>query len=131
MPIAMHRESDNTYRREISGLLLRAEFSRCEAELRTELDRVGSAKLLCVLNNFEGWEPHANWNDLGFYVKHGAAIERIAIVGDQRWRDLTLMFASADLRKAPVEFFPEHDLAQARAWLSGPTGQTMLKADAR
>ena len=29
-----------------------------------------------------------------------------------------MMFASADLRKAPVEFFPEHDMARARAWLS-------------
>jgi len=118
MPIAMHHESDNTYRLDISGMLSRAEFRVCEAELTSELDRVGSAKLLCVLNAFEGWEKHADWNNLAFYVKHGAAIERIAIVGDERWRDLTMMFASADLRKAPVEFFPEHDMARARAWLS-------------
>ena len=118
MPIAMHRESDNTYRLEISGVLQRADFRRCEAELASELDRVGSAKLLCVLKEFEGWEPHEKWNDLGFYMKHGNAIERIAIVGDERWRSLTMMFASADLRKAPVEFFPGHEMAQARAWLS-------------
>ncbi len=107
MPIALHHESDNTYRLDISGVLLRAEFRQCEAELTSELDRVGSAKLLCVLTAFEGWERHADWNDLAFYVKHGDAIERIAIVGDERWRDLTRMFASADLRRAPVEFFPE------------------------
>jgi hypothetical protein len=118
MPIALHHESDNTYRLDISGVLLRAEFRQCEAELASELDRVGSAKLLCVLTAFEGWEPHADWNNLAFYVKHGDAIERIAIVGDVRWRDLTMMFATADLRKAPVEFFPERDLAQARAWLA-------------
>jgi hypothetical protein len=28
------------------------------------------------------------------------------------------MFASADLRKAPVEFFSEDRVAQAREWLS-------------
>jgi hypothetical protein len=55
---------------------------------------------------------------MGFYMKHGDAITRIAIVGDERWRDLAMMFASADLRKAPVEFFPENAMAQARAWLS-------------
>ena len=50
-------------------------------------------------------------------MKYGDAIERIAIVGDRRWQDLTMMFASADLRRAPVEFFPEHEVARARAWL--------------
>ena len=51
-------------------------------------------------------------------MKHGDAIERIAIVGDPRWRDLTMMFASAELRRAPVEFFAAQDMARARAWLS-------------
>jgi len=119
MPMTMHHESDNTYRLDISGVLLQAEFRQCEAELTSELDRVGSAKLLFVLTAFEGWEQHADWNELAFYVKRGDAIERIAIVGDPRWRDLTMMFASADLRKAPVEFFPEGEMMRARAWLCG------------
>jgi hypothetical protein len=118
MPIAMHHENDITYRLDISGVLRRADFRQCEAELANELERVGSARLLCVLNAFEGWEQHEDWNDLAFYVKHGDAIERIAIVGDERWHDLMMMFASADLRKAAVEFFPESDVARARAWLS-------------
>jgi hypothetical protein len=117
MPIAMHHEGDNVYRLDISGVLLRTEFRQCEAELASELDRVGSAKLLCVLTGFDGWERHAGWNDLAFYVSHGDAIERIAIVGDERWRDLTMMFASADLRRAPVEFFRDDEVARARAWL--------------
>ena len=57
-------------------------------------------------------------SDLTFYVKHGGAIERIAIVGDERWRSESLMFAGADLRKAPVEFFSPEKAADARAWLS-------------
>jgi hypothetical protein len=118
MPIALHRESADTYRLDISGVLLRSDYRRCEAELKTELDRVGSAKLLCVLREFEGWEPHADWSDLGFYVKYGDAIQRIAIVGTERWRSEMLMFAAADLRKAPVQFFPEGELARAQEWLS-------------
>jgi hypothetical protein len=117
MPIAMRHESDNTYRLDISGVLLGAEFRQCEAELAAELERAGSAKLLCVLTAFEGWEQKADWTNLAFYVKYGDAIERIAIVGDEQWRDLTTIFASADLRRAPVQFFPERDLARARAWL--------------
>ena len=61
---------------------------------------------------------HPGWSDLSFYVKHGDKIERIAIVGPERWRSEALMFAAADLRKAPVEFFAEGDVAEARAWLT-------------
>jgi len=118
MPIALHHESDKTYRLEISGLLRRDEFGLCETELASELERVGSAKLLCVLKEFEGWESDEQWSSLSFYIKHGNAIERIAIVGAERWRDLSLMFASADLRKAPVEFFAEPEIGRARAWLA-------------
>jgi len=118
MPIELHHESDDTYRLDISGVLLRAEFKQCETELAKELDHVRAAKLLCVLQRFEGWERSADWNNLGFYMEHGDAISRIAIVGDERWRDLTLMFASADLRRAPVEFFPNGDIAAARKWLA-------------
>jgi hypothetical protein len=118
MPITLHLESGGIYRLDISGVLTRAEFARSEDDLTKALAEVASVKLLCVLTDFQGWATDGNWNDMGFYVKHGDAITRIAIVGDERWRDLTLMFASADLRKAPVEFFPEHAIAQARAWLS-------------
>jgi len=118
MPIALHQETDKTYRLEISGMLRRDEFGRCEAELARELERVGSVRLLCVLKEFEGWESDDNWNSLSFYIKHGDAIERIAIVGAERWRDLAMMFASADLRKAPVEFFPEPEIVRARQWLT-------------
>ena len=53
-----------------------------------------------------------------FFVRHADVIERIAIVGEERWRDLALMFAAADLRKAPVEYFGEQDLVKARSWLT-------------
>lgn len=50
---------------------------------------------------------------------HGDSIERIAIVGDERWRSETLMFATADLRRAPVEFvYSQNGLAEARTWLA-------------
>jgi hypothetical protein len=54
---------------------------------------------------------------LTFYASHGNSIERIAIVGHDRWRDHALMFAAVDLRSAPVQFFSQHLLAEARDWL--------------
>jgi hypothetical protein len=118
MPASVLHERANVFRLELRGLLLKSELDECQRQVAEQMARLGAVKLLVVLDEFDGWEPQASWNDLSFYVNHGDAIERIAIVGDPRWRSLTMMFASADLRKAPVEFFLEQDRAGAREWLS-------------
>lgn len=122
----MQHERANIYRLDVSGRLGKAEFDRCQESLVAEIRRIGPVRLLFVLSQFEGWEQTPKWSDLSFYVAHGDSIERIAIVGDQRWRDETMMFASVDLRRAPVEFFSsQNGLAEARAWLAAdPTGAT-------
>ena len=116
--MTVRHERENIYRVDVRGRLRSREFEACQAELRAEMTRVGSIRLLFVLDAFEGWEPGDDWRDLSFYVSHGDAIERIALVGDERWRTESLMFASADLRKAPVEYFLPDELAGARDWLS-------------
>ena len=118
MPIAMRTDGDNVYRVEIQGTLKKTDLDRCQEQLAAEMRRVGPVRLLFVLKDFDGWEPRKDWNDLTFFVKHGDSIERIAIVGPARWKGESLMFAGADLRKAPVEFFGEDEAAGARTWLS-------------
>jgi hypothetical protein len=118
MSISLQHESDNLYRVDLSGILRKKEFERCEIALSDEMRRTGPVKLLFVLKDFEGWETQAAWNDLTFYVKHGGQIERIAIVADERWRNQALLFAAAGLRRAPVEFFSQDNLAGARTWLA-------------
>ena len=119
MPIAIQHEGTNIYRLDMSGRLGKPEFDRCQTSLAAEIQRIGPVRLLFVLSQFEGWEDNPNWGDLSFYVAHGDSIDRIAIVGDERWRGETLMFASVDLRRAPVEFFSSQNaLAEARAWLA-------------
>jgi hypothetical protein len=118
MPIELHHEHDNVFRIEVRAMLRQREFEGCQEQVLHEASRVGPVRLLFVLNGFEGWDSQDNWRDLSFFVRHGDAIERIAIVGEERWRDLALMFAAADLRRAPVEYFGEQDLIAARSWLT-------------
>jgi hypothetical protein len=118
MPLTMEHEQDNVFRFQLQGRLQRTDFERCEKRLEGEIQRSGSIRLLIVLDGFTGWDPRSPWNDLSFYMKHGDAIDRIAIVGPDRWRSHMLMFAGADLRKGLVEYFPPGAGAQARAWLS-------------
>ena len=119
MPIRLALERDNVYRIEIRGLLRKADLDDCQIRLAGEISRRGAVRLLFVLEGFDGWEPRDNWSDLTFYATYGDRIDRIAIVGDERWRSEALMFAGADLRSGPVEFFagPAGD-REARAWLA-------------
>ena len=119
MSVQLHHEHDNVFRVEISGTLRVRDLQACEQQVLDVMHDQGVVRLLFVLREFDGWDVQDNWRDLGFYVRHGDAIERIAIVGDQRWRDLALMFAAADMRKAPVEYFDKTAVTEARLWLGG------------
>ena len=123
MPIAMRHEGGKVYRFEVRGTLRKSDLERCQEALAAQIARIGPVRLLFVLDGFEGWAPQDNWNDLSFYVKHGDAIERMAIVGPERWRGHTLMFAGADLRRAPVEFFADDAASEARVWLDEPESE--------
>lgn len=120
MPATVHHERDNVYRLDVNGVLSKDDLDRVQKQLLHDLDLAGTrtARLLVVLVGFEGWDSGSNWSDLTFYVRYGDRLERIAIVGNERWRDLAMMFAAADLRKGPVEFFASDAMRDARAWLS-------------
>lgn len=118
MPAAVHPEGDNVYRLDVSGTLRKSELEKIQAAAAEEIGRVGKMRLLFVLDRFQGWERRVDWGDMRFYETFGHNIERIAIVGDEKWRDHAQMFVLADLRKSPVRYFLPGEIEQARAWLS-------------
>jgi hypothetical protein len=118
MSMSVEQEQKNVYRVDVRGILQKQDFEQCQQRLIGEMRRAGNIRLLFVLDGFEGWDQKDDWRDMTFYTKYGSSIDRIAIVGDERWRSETLMFAGADLRRAPVQFFPAAALDQARDWVT-------------
>jgi SpoIIAA-like len=102
----------------ISGILKRSEFGAEQSALARQIASRSKPRLLVILENFEGWERGADWNDLDLMISHGGKISKIAIVAEPRWETLTLAFAGAGVRRAPVKFFPPNELDQARSWLA-------------
>ena len=95
----------------------KADLDQVMHTLAGEIGVATSMRLLVVLDAFTGWAQADDWSGLSCYVNHGDQIERIAIVGENPWRDDALMFALADLRRAPVEFFTTGAIPQAMEWL--------------
>jgi hypothetical protein len=113
----LRHDHGNIYRVDVSGRLSEDEFKALQRAAADEILRGGRIRVLFMLTDFEGW-GNAAGRDLGFYIRHGSDVERIAIVGDERWRSEALMFAGAGLRKAPVAYFRTREALQAASWLA-------------
>ena len=118
MPVLIQHEPNAVCVLRANGLLKRAEFGASQTALAHQIDEGAKPRVLAILENFEGWERGADWNDLEFLFSHSNEIEKIAIVGDPRWEPEALAFAGAGFRRAPVKFFSSGQEAQARTWLA-------------
>lgn len=101
----------------IRGELRKADYDRMIQFAREAIAREGKIRLLAVLDGFTGWERHAGWGDLSFMMTDGEKIEKMAIVGDEQWRDDALAFTAAGLRPTAIEFFTPSRLADAQKWV--------------
>jgi hypothetical protein len=50
-------------------------------------------------------------------TEHDQDIAKIAVVGDEQWRDPVCAFLARGFRQAEVEFFLPTELTKARDWL--------------
>jgi len=102
----------------VSGRLTQAELRLAQQQTVSAVGPRGRFNILVLAEHFNGWEEGGQWEDFSFQETHDARIGRMAIVAEERWRDLALLFTSSGLRPFPIEFFPAASLGAARAWLA-------------
>ena len=101
----------------ISGELGKSEVSEIQAAALEAIRRCGKISALFVLDNFRGWKRGDDWGDISFMTEHDQEIAKIAVVGEEQWRDLVCAFLAKGFRRAGIEYFLPADLAKARTWL--------------
>lgn len=106
----------------ITGELSFAEAGQIQALALEAIKRGGKIKALGILENFRGWKREGNWGDVTFLNEHDQDIAKIAVVGDEKWRDPFCAFLAKGFRRAAVEYFLPADIAKARAWLDEDNG---------
>jgi hypothetical protein len=87
-------------------------------QLDATIEAAGSARLLVDLTGLEGVEPAAVWEDLRRTVGKLDAVERMALLGDERWQEW-LAGASGALTPVEVHTYPPDQSAAAWGWLRG------------
>ena len=101
----------------ISGELNKSEVSQLQATALEAIRRSGKISALFILENFQGWKREDQWGDVSFLTGHDKDIAKIAVVGEDKWRDFIYAFLAKGFRQAAVEYFSPADLAKARAWV--------------
>ena len=117
MPCEIVEKEEGLITVKISGLLKREELARAE---NAAIEVMGSAhkiKFLVLVENFQGWDSKGKWGDVSFQWQYDEQIEKVAIVGEERWQDLTEAFVGKGLRSVDIRYFKPSEIALARAWI--------------
>ena len=101
----------------ISGELSKSEVGQLQTAALEAIRRWGKISALFMLEDFSGWQSDRGWGDLNFLTAHDHEIAKIAVVGEEQWRDFVEAFLAKGFRQAAVEYFLPADSAKARAWL--------------
>lgn len=117
MPVKYELEGDDIVVFRITGKLKLTEFLSAQQKTEAVIQRLGHVKILILTENFEGWEQSEGWGDWSFADKNDPFIKKIAIVADDKWKDLITLFTGKDLRSVPIELFEPSNIPQARQWL--------------
>ncbi|MCB1652378.1 MAG: STAS/SEC14 domain-containing protein [Alphaproteobacteria bacterium] len=73
-------------------------------------------KLLYAIEDFDGMELSAMWDDTRFGLSHWHDFTHLALVSDVAWiKNMTAFFAW--MIPAQVKIFPADEMEQAKAWL--------------
>jgi hypothetical protein len=118
MSVEIIGNADGIVTVKVVGKLTQSEIARAQQQAIGIITRQGKIRLLVIAENFQGWEGGGDWGDVSFQAEYDEQIERMAIVGEKRWEDLTLIFVAKGFRGFPIEYFQPDDLPKARAWLA-------------
>lgn len=98
--------------------VMRATDQKMLESVAVELIEKGNkVRVLAVMENFKGWEKGGAGSDLGFMLEHYDDIVKMAIVGDERWKEETFLYVGKGLRSTEIEFFPPSALKKAEEWV--------------
>jgi len=99
-------------------LLKKADHDRIVQVAKEAIAREGKIRALLILEGFEGWERHEGWGNVSFMMEEGRDIEKMAIVGDEKWKDDVIAFTAKGFRPTAIEFFAASRVTAARVWVN-------------
>ncbi len=109
-----------------TGKLTDEDYQEFIPKLEAEIRQHGILSLYVELDDFQGWEPKAAWDDLHFGLQHDKDFKRIAIVGDNAWEHSGVALANF-FTHTEMRFFSKDRAQDAWDWLQEKPRDASLK----
>ena len=108
----------------VGGTITGDDYERFRPVIDARVREYGAVRILIHMHDFHGWgDLEAMWEDAKLDAAHYADVERLAMVGEERWQEwvtrLTDLLATGNVR-----YFDEADLDEAWAWVRSGTTPT-------
>jgi hypothetical protein len=117
MPITLNENAAaRTLEARVTEKLTHADYQQFASRFETMLEQHGKLNVLFEMVDLHGWEAAVVWDDIRFDAKHFSDIQRLAMVGDQRW-EKAMSVASQLFTTAKIRYFDSVAIEEARAWL--------------
>jgi hypothetical protein len=101
----------------ILGLMQKSDLAALQDVARGLIEKGQKVRVLAIIEDFKGWKNEDDWSDIDFRMAYGSKVVKMAIVGEERWRDDVFAFLGKGLTATEVEFFPVSSLQEAGAWV--------------
>jgi hypothetical protein len=121
MGIYQLHSSKPILRFKVTGTLTRSELSLLQAAAVAGIKDWGKVNALVILEDFQGWKKEPGWDDMSFADEHDRNIQKMAVVGPEKWRDWVCAFVGKGFRSAMIEYFLPSQIEKAKKWLSDDT----------
>ncbi len=100
-----------------TGKLTEMDYGKLLPVLFNKMKDYGKVRWYFEMENFDGWELKALWEDVKFDIKHANDFEKIAMVGEKKWQewmaDAMKIFTSAE-----IKYFDLIEKEEAKKWIS-------------
>ncbi len=101
------------------GKLVKEDYAGFVPAFEQVLKERGKLRILFDATELTGWDAGALWQEIKFDVKHFSDIERVAMVGTQKWQQ-TLEQAAKPFTHAEMRYIDASEIEAARSWLIRP-----------
>lgn len=120
MPIQLDEENGGSVLViRVSGKLAKADYDHFVPRFEQLVREHGRLRVLFDMTAFHGWDAGALWEDIKFDVRHFADIERLAMVGEEKWQHGMATFCKP-FTGAMIRYFDHAHAVEARNWLCEP-----------
>lgn len=101
----------------VSGKLTSEDYENFVPAVDGMIAEVGRIRILFVMEDFEGWDAGAAWEDTKFAIEHYNDIRKIALIGEHSWERWMAVICQP-FTTAEIQFFSPDQRDEAILWLA-------------